>query len=60
MTISETIKALERIKTKYGDLQIYNVYYGSEVTEVEKIEPTVIKTTATSDDYVVIFQDRDD
>jgi hypothetical protein len=30
MTISETIAALERIKTKYGDLEVYDIYYGSE------------------------------
>lgn len=61
MTISETIVALERIKTKYGDLEIYDVYYGSEdypKCDLTKIEPTVIKTS-NSDDYIITFQDQD-
>ncbi len=61
MTITETISALEQIKAKYGDLEVCEVFYGSEdypKTEVEKIEPTVIKTTI-SDDYIVVFQDQD-
>lgn len=61
MNITETISALQKIKAKYGDLEVCEVFYGSEdypKTEVEKIEPIVIRTTV-SDDYIVIFQDQD-
>ncbi len=58
MIISETIEALERIKTKYGDLQVYNVYYGS-VVELEEIEPIITKTSL-SEDYIVIFEYKDE
>ena len=58
MTITQTIVALEKIKDKYGDLQIYDVHYGCTV-ELTELEPTVIKTSL-SKDYVVIFQYKDD
>lgn len=58
MIISEIVLLLEKIKSEYGDIEVYDVYYGSEdypKVELEEIKPTVIRTSLNPNKNIVIF-----
>lgn len=57
-TIDSIIKQLQDIKNIYGNLEVYDVYYGSEdypKVELEEIKPTVIRTSLNPNKNIVIF-----
>jgi hypothetical protein len=58
MNITKTIKKLEYLKSKYGDIDIVEIFYGNpdypRIT-IEPINPTVVSNPLDEKVKVIIF-----